>query len=95
MILPLASNVPVDNPVLNVTDEPLAVVNLKVDAVIFAVPKFAVETLVLDNKDPAFNPLLTLSTLTVAVFNVALDAPNDAVEIFVFAINVPVVRLGT
>jgi hypothetical protein len=73
---------------------PEALVKRKVDVVILLAPKAAVEILVLESNDPAFNPELTVSVPILAVVKVALDAPRDAVVILVVATRVPVVRLG-
>jgi hypothetical protein len=94
VILPVASKVPVVRPVDKTMVLPEALVKRKEDVVKLAVPRLAVEILVLERRDPAFIPLLTVSVLIVAVVKVALDAPKEAVVILVLAIRVPVVRLG-
>lgn len=93
-MLPVASKVPVVNPVDKTIVLPEALVKRKVEVVIFAVPRLAVEILVLESNEPAFIPELTVSVPILAVVNVAFDAPKEAVVILVVATSVPVVRLG-
>lgn len=94
VILPVASKVPVVRPVDKTMVLPEALVKCKEEVVKLAVPRLAVEILVLERSDPAFIPLLTVRVLIVAVVKVAFDAPKEEVVILVLAIRVPVVTLG-